>query len=80
VNQEIWKWYHRRLELQAELEVARAKAVEAARERKVLEKLEEKQLQEHQLKSYREEQGFMDELANRAVNSMALPSPSANGL
>lgn len=61
------------------LEAARARVVEAARERKVLEKLEEQQRQEHQLKSNREEQGFMDELAQHAASQMAYASPSANG-
>lgn len=61
------------------LEAARAKVVEAARERKVLEKLEEQQRLEHQLKSNREEQGFMDELAHHAASQMVYSSPSANG-
>lgn len=61
------------------LEAARARAVEAARERKVLEKLEEQQRQDHQLKSNREEQGFMDELAQHAASQMSYSPPSANG-
>ena len=61
------------------LDAARTVAVEAARERKVLEKLEEQQRLEHQLKSNREEQGFMDELAQHAASQLAYSSPSANG-
>ena len=59
------------------LDAARNRAVEAARERKVLEKLEEQQRLEHQLKSNREEQGFMDEMAQHALNTMAYASPAA---
>jgi flagellar FliJ protein len=59
------------------LDAARNKAVEAARESKVLEKLEERQRLEHQQQSLREEQGFMDEMAQHAASVMAYPSPSA---
>lgn len=59
------------------LDAARVKAVEAARERKVLEKLEEQQRLEHQLKGNREEQGFMDEMAQHTLSTMAYASPSA---
>ncbi len=59
------------------LDAARQRAVEAARERKVLEKLEEQQRLQHQLKSNREEQGFMDEMAQHALSAMAYASPSA---
>jgi flagellar FliJ protein len=58
------------------LDAARTRAIEAARERKVLEKLEEKQRLEHQLKSNREEQGFMDEMAQHALSALAYASPS----
>jgi flagellar FliJ protein len=58
------------------VDAARIKAVEAARERKVLEKLEEDQRLEHRLKSNREEQGFMDEMAQHALSAMAYTSPS----
>jgi len=60
-----------------ELDLARQRAVEAARERRVLEKLEEKQLQEHQLLMVREEQGLLDDLAQRAVSAFSLPPISA---
>jgi flagellar FliJ protein len=59
------------------LDAARQKAVEAARERKVLEKLEEQQRLAYQLKSNREEQGFMDEMAQHALSALAYASPSA---
>jgi flagellar export protein FliJ len=59
------------------LDAARQRTVEAARERKVLEKLEEQQRLLHQLKSNREEQGFMDEMAQHALSAMAYASPSA---
>jgi flagellar FliJ protein len=60
------------------LDAARHRAVEAGRERKVLEKLEEQQRLEHQLKSNREEQGFMDEMAQHALSALAYASPSAS--
>jgi flagellar FliJ protein len=60
-------------ELEARLATARARAVEAARERRVLEKLEETQLQDHLFKLNREEQGLLDELAQRAVSAFSLP-------
>ena len=59
------------------LDLARAKAVEAARERRVLEKLEEQQLAEHLEKLNREEQGLLDDLAQRAVSALSLPPASA---
>jgi len=62
------------------LDEARARAIEASRERRVLEKLEEHQLSEHLQKLNREEQGFLDDLAQRAVSSLGLPSVSATGL
>jgi flagellar protein FliJ len=55
------------------LELSRSKAVEASRERLVLEKLEETQLQEHLFKLNREEQGLLDDLAQRAVSAFSLP-------
>jgi len=60
------------------LDAARNRAIEAARERKVLEKLEEQQRLEHQLKSNREEQGFMDEMAQHALSVLTYASPSAS--
>lgn len=62
------------------LGLARARAVEASRERLVLEKLEEKQLQEHNFQVNREEQGLLDDLAQRAVSAFSLPPTSATGL
>jgi flagellar FliJ protein len=62
---------------ETELDLARQRAVEAARERRVLEKLEEKQLQEHLLLNIREEQGLLDDLAQRAVSAFNLPPNSA---
>jgi flagellar FliJ protein len=61
---------------EAALEAARARAVEAARERRVLEKLEESQLAAWQQKANAEEQSFMDELAQRAERAMRLEAPS----
>jgi flagellar FliJ protein len=63
------------------LKISRDKAVEASRERLVLEKLEEKQLQEHLFQVNREEQGLLDDLAQRAVSAFSPPSASsATGL
>lgn len=61
-----------------QLEAARLRAVEAARERRVLEKLEETQRAAWQQKFNAEEQGFMDELAQRARQSFSLPAISAD--
>ena len=61
------------LEREKVLDSARQRAVEAARERRVLEKLEEKQLQEHQLLMIKEEQGLLDDLAQRAVSAFSRP-------
>lgn len=55
------------------LEERRTKAVEAARERLVLERLEEKQRLEHQAQANREEQGLLDDLAQRSVSALAFP-------
>jgi len=60
-------------ETEKALDLARQRAVEAARERRVLEKLEEKQLQEHQLLMIKEEQGLIDDLAQRAVSAFSRP-------
>ncbi len=60
-------------ELEDAMEAARLRAVEAARERRVLEKLEENQLQDHVFKVNREEQGLLDDLAQRAVSAFSLP-------
>jgi flagellar FliJ protein len=57
---------------EAALEAARTRAVEAARERRVLEKLEESQLAAWHQKANAEEQSFMDELAQRADRAMRL--------
>lgn len=68
------------LELQEKaLSAARARAVEASRERLVLENLEAKQLQEHQVKVNKEEQGLLDELAQRAVSAFRFPGASISG-
>lgn len=65
---------------EADLGAAREKAVEAARERRVLEKLEEAQRNAWQRDLNLEEQGFMDELAQRARSAFSLPTVSADGL
>jgi flagellar FliJ protein len=65
--------------LEETLALCRAKAVEASRERLVLEKLEETQLQDHLFQLNREEQGLLDDLAQRAVSSFSLPPVSATG-
>jgi flagellar FliJ protein len=62
---------------EAELEESRAKAVEASRERVVLEKLEEKQLQEHLAAMNAEEQGLMDDLAQRRHSALSMRAQSA---
>jgi flagellar FliJ protein len=61
------------------LAVCRTRAVEASRERLVLEKLEETQLQEHLSQLNREEQGLLDDLAQRAVSAFSLPPVSVVG-
>lgn len=61
------------------LKVARERAVEAARERRVLEKLEETQLSAWLQKANAEEQSFMDELAQRATRAMMLEAPTHAG-
>lgn len=67
------------LDLQTQqLDAARESAVQAARDRRVLEKLEETQRAEWQLKLNLEEQGFMDEMAQRARQSFTLPTISAD--
>jgi flagellar export protein FliJ len=63
---------------EAELDAARAKAVEAARERRVLEKLEETQRNAWLQALNTEEQGMMDELAQRARNAFSPNNPSAS--
>jgi flagellar FliJ protein len=63
---------------EAALKLSRDKAVEASRERLVLEKLEEKQLQEHLFQLNREEQGLLDDLAQRAVSAFSPPSASTS--
>ena len=67
-------------EREAELEAARVRVVEAARERRVLEKLEENQLTDHLFKVNREEHGLLDDLAQRAVSAFSLPSLPTEGL
>jgi len=62
---------------EAVLEERRLKAVEASRERLALEKLEAKQLQEHLFQINREEQGLLDDLAQRTVSAFSLPPASA---
>lgn len=60
--------------LEGLLDQARQRVVEAARDRRVLEKLEENQRLAHLEKVNREEQGLLDELAQRAISSLGLPS------
>jgi flagellar FliJ protein len=50
-------------EMEAQCENKRLALVEAAKERKVFEKLEENQKKEYMLELSREEQGFLDELS-----------------
>lgn len=54
-------------ELEGKLEAARLVLVQASRERRVLERLEEKQFEGYMIQSRREEQAFMDELAAHAA-------------
>jgi flagellar FliJ protein len=78
INGKIFLAKRQLIEREELLDAARHRAVEAGRERKVLEKLEEQQRLEHQLKSNREEQGFMDEMAQHALSALAYASPSAS--
>ena len=52
--------------LEEAMEVCRLKAVEASRDRLVLEKLQERQFQEHQAEAAREEQALIDDRAQRS--------------
>ena len=61
---------------EAALDAARLRAVEASRARLVLEKLEEKQLREHLFLVNREEQGLLDDRAQRALSVFSLASAS----
>jgi len=62
------------------LRISRARAVEASRERVVLEKLEEKQYREHLALMNAEEQGLLDDLAQRSLSVFSLASVSAADL
>jgi flagellar export protein FliJ len=56
-------------QIEAELEAKRLELVAAARDRKVIEKLEESQFEKYLEKLNREEQAFLDELAaHQAAN------------
>jgi hypothetical protein len=61
------------------LAAARGRAVEASRERLALENLEARQLQEHQALVNKEEQGLLDELAQRSVSAFRFPDSSLSG-
>jgi flagellar FliJ protein len=59
-------------------ELARQRAVEAAKERRLLERLEESQRQDWLRKLNSEEQGFLDDLAQRTLSVMeSLPVSAA---
>jgi flagellar FliJ protein len=64
---------------EAAFEAARLRTVEASRDRLALENLEAKQLREHLFKLNREEQGLLDDLAQRAQSAFSLPPTSAAG-
>jgi flagellar FliJ protein len=71
-----------RMELQQKedaLEAARLKAVEASRDRLVLEKLEEKQLEDYWLQLSKEEQGLLDDLAQRSVSELSWSTVAVEG-
>lgn len=77
LTQSIAAWRRRLEEAAAAEEEARLRAVEAAKERRVLEKLEEKQRQDWLEKLNSEEQGFLDDLAQRAVTVLESSPVSA---
>ncbi|MGH7441867.1 MAG: flagellar FliJ family protein, partial [bacterium] len=56
-----------------EWEARRLKAVEASRERLVLERLEEHQHQDYLFQLNQEEQGLLDDLAQRSLSQLAFP-------
>ena len=58
-------------QLDLRLEETRLALVKASQDKKVLEKLEEKQLEEHSYQLNREEQAFLDELAAHASAASA---------
>jgi flagellar FliJ protein len=80
ISDSIKSWTRRLQELTEAEEAARLRVVEAAKERRVLEKLEETQRQAWLEKLNTEEQNFMDELAQRARTAMERTSASATGL
>jgi flagellar protein FliJ len=51
------------LDLEKQIEAARLKLVEASKEKRILERLEERQWKEYLVAASREEQSFLDELA-----------------
>lgn len=79
LGMEITKFRANLEALEEVLKLARDRAVEASRERLVLENLESKQLQEHQLQLNKEEQGLLDELAQRSVSAFRFPASSDSG-
>ncbi len=58
-------------EREKELSARREETVKASRDRLVLERLEERQRREHAMEVAREEQGFLDDVAQRAVSDLA---------
>jgi flagellar FliJ protein len=62
------------VEIERELEVKRTQLVDASRETKVIEKLEESQFQAYLEKLNREDQAFMDELAQFSARDSMNPS------
>lgn len=78
LSDSITAWTRKAEELGKAEEEARLRAVEAAKERRLLERLEEKQRQDWLEKVNSEEQGFLDDLAQRASGAMeALPVSAA---
>ncbi len=63
------------IEIETELDAKRLALVEASRDRKVLEKLEDSQFQAYLKKSNREEQAFLDELAQFGAREDKEPAP-----
>jgi len=59
---------------ESDCQAKRGQLVEAARDTKVYEKLEEKQKREHLLEANREEQGFLDELSQHQFTARIVPA------
>lgn len=66
----IFESFHQFSELQQKTEEALQAFIQAQKERKILEKLQEKQLAEYQLIMSQEEQKFLDELGSQRTASM----------